>query len=713
MRDLLFSRPGVLWGLFASSLPLIIHLINRHRARRHPFAALDFLFRVQRRSARRILLRHILLLAARTLLIAALVVAAAGPMLRARRSTAIKGPTTTALVIDQSLSMRSGYRDRIAFDVAIESARKHVRGMAPGDKACLLAAGHVCKILVEPCTDSRGTLLDAIDNLHVQYGKSDLTEALEKAAVVLARTRDGTKSNFRILLLTDGALHAFGSAPRFPPDSPAPEVVLENVSAGLERDNIALADIDQRSNARYLEVNLRISSFSSGDQKNLPVEIRLERQVLSRGFTDLPAGETRRKSFNIQCPEKTELLIARLSRDDALAEDNQTLLYVSGQRTVRALLVNGDMRPILHQDELFYLEHALSPAGEGASGIRFTTITPDRFTKESLDNVEVVFLANVHGLSPESASALRSFVAAGGGLFVAMGNRVEVDRTNQILDDLLPWPLRDKVATGPVEPEGEHKLGTHFTDIDQKHPAFALFEESQIAGLKAVRIWRAVVLEPGQAGRRTTVLMNYANGAPALVESPYRNGRVMLFTSTLDRDWNSWPARASFLPFLQRTTAYLAGRLGQMPPVEVEVGTPVRISLVPDADSVRLISPDGTPIDVAPSEAAGSIGRGESAGESAASAVFRDTWTPGWYKIVQMRKGQTLPKESTPGLIVTIPLQESNLEPIGETRLQELLGQGIELTLAGDADGSSQPRSLLFLLLALGLVLVEAFLIRK
>ena len=411
--------------------------------------------------------------------------------------------------------------------------------------------------------------------------------------MVLARTRDGTKSNFRILLLTDGAFHAFGSAPRFPPDSPAPEVVLEDISAGLERDNVALTDVDQRSNARYLEVNLRTSSYSSGDQKNLPVEISASNDRFCPGGSRIcPPAKPEGKSFNIQCPEKTELLIARLSRDDALAEDNQTLLYVSGERTVRVLLVNGDMRPILHQDELFYLEHALSPAGEGASGIRFTTITPDRFTKESLDNVEVVFLANVHGLSPESASALRSFVAAGGGLFLAMGNRVDVDRTNQILDDLLPWPLRDKVATGPVEPEGEHRLGTHFTDIDQKHPAFALFEESQIAGLKAVRIWRAVVLESGQAGRRTTVLMNYANGAPALVESPYRNGRVMLFTSTLDRDWNSWPARASFLPFLQRTTAYLAGRLGQMPPVEVEVGTPVRIPLRPPMPTAcRLICP--------------------------------------------------------------------------------------------------------------------------
>jgi len=72
----------MLWALPAAALPLIIHLINRHRARRQPFPAIDFLLRVQRRSARRILLRQVLLLLVRTLLIAALVLAAAGPTLQ-------------------------------------------------------------------------------------------------------------------------------------------------------------------------------------------------------------------------------------------------------------------------------------------------------------------------------------------------------------------------------------------------------------------------------------------------------------------------------------------------------------------------------------------------------------------------------------------------------------------------------------------------------
>ena len=72
MNELVFTRPEMLWGLPAAALPLIIHLINRHRARRRPFAAMDFLLRVKRLSARRILLRHILLLLVRTLLIACL-----------------------------------------------------------------------------------------------------------------------------------------------------------------------------------------------------------------------------------------------------------------------------------------------------------------------------------------------------------------------------------------------------------------------------------------------------------------------------------------------------------------------------------------------------------------------------------------------------------------------------------------------------------------
>ncbi|MBW1807606.1 MAG: VWA domain-containing protein [Deltaproteobacteria bacterium] len=707
MNILVFTQPALLWGLTAASLPLIIHLINRHRARRQPFAAIDFLLKVQRRSARRILLRHILLLASRTMLIMAIVIAAAGPFLRPQAALTTVDPTTTILIIDQSLSMRARLEDSTVFKAAIERARDFVHSLAPGDKACLLAAGLSNEVLVQPCTDSHRTLLDAIDTIKPQWGSSDLIAAFKRAMTARPAEEKTKGSSARILLLTDAAAHAFGSSSGLSIGRSPPEIVLENLSNEAGRDNLAVSRVEQRSQARYLEVSARLTSFSTQTKNNLLTEVRLDQKLLSRGFVDLPAGGSVKKVFNIQWPSQTDVLRVVTPKHDSLEEDNQRLFHVSGRRLVSALLINGDMRPVLHQDELFYLEHALAPAGISASGINFTTITPDRFNEDALDNAEVVFLANVHDLAPEAVSALRSFVSVGGGLFISMGNRIDVDRTNRFLDDLLPWQLRDVIASGPADPDGVHRQGIGFAEVDSQHPVFSLFEEKQLEALKSVRTTKAVVLEPGQAGRQSRILLEYANGTPALVESTHGNGRILLFTSSLDRDWTSWPARASFLPFLQRATSYLAGRLGQLSPVEVVVGASVRIPLASEADGLQVTKPDGTKQRLEANDH-------YSSEQGLTNTVsFSDTRVPGWYGIEQTNNGKKLPIKTIPGIIVHPPALESNLAPITQEELQAKVGRHARLTLAGLHDAANKPQTLLFLLLGLCLVLVEAVLIRK
>jgi hypothetical protein len=698
MSRLVFTNPALLWGLLAASLPVIIHLINRHRARRHKFAAIDFLLRVQRRSARRILLRQILLLAARTLLIICLVVAAAGPLLQPREVVAERGPAVSALIVDRSFSMRAGTSERPWNQAALERAREFVRGMAPGDKACLLAAGLKTEVLVEPCTDSRGTLLDALDRINPEWGGSSMVEAMESAAALLA---DSPEPNHRMVLFTDASAHAFSGSPRWPSGSAPPEVVLDDVTADSARENHAVTSVEQTTRGRYLEIRAGFASYAQARQEGLPAAVRLGEKTLARGFVDLKPNATLSKTFNIQMPKTLRNLGGIVLSPDLLPQDDERIFYVSGRRLVRALLVNGDMRPVLHKDELFYLEHALAPAGEDASGIAFTTITPDRFEPGSLDDIEVVFLANVRELTPTASLALRRFVASGGGLFIAMGDQVDVERANVFLDDLLPRPLRDIVALGPADADGIYRQGIAFSEVNRDHPVLKLFLENQARGLQAVHTWRAAVVEPGQTGRETSILLRYSNGSPALVEAGYQNGRVMLFTTTLDRDWTSWPARASFLPFLQRVTSYLAGRLSELSPPEVLVARPVSIPLLQNADGVRILRPDKQQTDLAPSKA------------GAGSVVFNDTNTPGFYQVEQTAAGQKLADRTIPGFIVHPPPEESNLKPISAERLQALIGESARLTLAGAGDESTRSRSMIFLLLALALVLCEAFLIRR
>src|SRR5512140_1292811 len=104
-----FASPWMLWGTALAALPLLIHLFHRKRARPHPFAAIDFVLRSRRRTARRLRLKRLLLFLARTLLAALVPLALARPQLSAATpQSAAVGPAATAIVLDTSRSM--GYR---------------------------------------------------------------------------------------------------------------------------------------------------------------------------------------------------------------------------------------------------------------------------------------------------------------------------------------------------------------------------------------------------------------------------------------------------------------------------------------------------------------------------------------------------------------------------------------------------------------------------
>ena len=56
----------------------------------------------------------------------------------------------------------------------------------------------------------------------------------------------------------------------------------------------------------------------------------------------------------------------------------------------------------------------------------------------------------------------------------------------------------------------------------------------------------------------STVLASFDDGSPALFEKVYGTGRVLCFTSTIDREWTNLPIHGVYLPFLYETIKYLA-----------------------------------------------------------------------------------------------------------------------------------------------------------
>ena len=90
-----------------------------------------------------------------------------------------------------------------------------------------------------------------------------------------------------------------------------------------------------------------------------------------------------------------------------------------------------------------------------------------------------------------------------------------------------------------------------------------------------------MLTRPAGRGEPPAVLAAYDDGAPALVEARRGQGRVLLYTSTVDRDWTDWPLRTSFLPAMQRFAGWLSGALDDRRDPPTVVGSPRTLHLGP------------------------------------------------------------------------------------------------------------------------------------
>jgi len=264
----------------------------------------------------------------------------------------------------------------------------------------------------------------------------------------------------------------------------------------------------------------------------------------------------------------------------------------------------------------------------------------------------VIVLCNVANVPDAVIAKLQSFVRQGGGLIVFSGDKLQGDHYNQGLGALLPAQLRDK-KTGP-EANGEK-----IEKIDLTHPALQGFSDPLLLeSLKSARVWGYTRALPAAK----SALMSLANGDPLLLEQKYGNGKVVLFTTSADRDWTDLPLKTAYLPLLQSLASYLAG--GKRGAIDdgIAVGSVKEIALPAGAvgKTMRVTKPNKLNAEVP-----------VSAEKDRAVAKIEDNDRAGIYRL-NLPAG--IATGAAPQLYaVNPPFLESRLDEISERELQEKL----------------------------------------
>ncbi|MCB9777432.1 MAG: VWA domain-containing protein [Alphaproteobacteria bacterium] len=578
-------------------LPVLAHLTRQRPDKTVPYGAVLLLQRLARKQRRKRRLRDPLLLALRLLALLLVVAAVARPELRwPGAPPEVGGTGAVVVVLDNSLSMdlREGILATEGLDgdgtgtllsVARQRAVDLVRSLPDGTLVGAVVIGGHAERLTPQLSADRALVAAALEDVRQTQGTTDLAGGLREARRMLGG------QGGEVVVYTDEA------GPVAVPGATEELELLTAQGGALTPEpvrparprNLAVTDARYGDGPEGGSVRIRVANFGDADVE-APVTVTLPDGAAITAFVEVPAGETAEEAVTV--PRVAAGGVGRAQVDDsALAADDGYAFHLPRVGASRVLVVDGDPGATPVASEVYFLERALAPWGATAAargGVLPDVTSPAGLASLDSGDHQVVFMANV-GDPASAAGPLLEFVRSGGGLVIAVGDNVTADRYNAALGRLLPSPLREPVSlVSPGEP------GVPVELPDTALELFAPFARGGRAAFGQARTRRLMTLQPFEDDENVRTLLRLQGGQPLLVERRVGQGRVLLWTTTLDLGWTDLPLQAMFMPLVQRTVSYLGGDAGGGGERRsVTVGDTVSVPLPDSALDVTVEGPRG------------------------------------------------------------------------------------------------------------------------
>jgi len=561
------------WFAAAGSVPIIIHLLNRQQYKKVRWAAMEFLLAALKKVRRRLQFENLLLLLVRILILSLLAAALARPTFeKAPIQAMATSDTHVVIVLDNSYSMGFQQGGKTPFESAQRNARELVRGVQPkeGDMVTVIAMSDHPSFLIGKDPSSQ---VDQAEKLVNDLAISDYGTSVAKTVVLIREALENSKnSRKKVYLITDMQRSSW-----LPEDSDVKvlqaaladlstkaEVTL--VDVGVEKaQNVGVTGIVPNENVigtdKAVTFWVYFRNYGSEAKDALPFNFIVDGSKESKTISIGPGGKVDDPCV-FQFREPGAHTVEVELEGDPLPGDNRQYFAVNVRDHLSVLLVDGESGEGF-EDEVVYLKYALAPTedpGEKVSIYQTEVIGESVFNDPSVDvrKYDLVVLANVGAISDQKVTNLESFVAAGGGLLVFLGDRVDRLSYNQQLfregKGLLPAELTEVLG------KDDQEWGIDFPHHDHPIVAKGLGDHPQLIGQLRTSHWYGSKVAEARPDTKVVARFDDPAASPAIVEKQFQRGKTILVTTTADGEWNRWVGMQAYVILVDKTALYLASQ---------------------------------------------------------------------------------------------------------------------------------------------------------
>ncbi|MDY0168734.1 MAG: BatA and WFA domain-containing protein [Thermoguttaceae bacterium] len=607
-----FAVPLFLLATLAAAVPVVLHMINRQKAKDMPFPTLRFLLISAEKTRRRRRIQDVLLMLLRMAVLILIALGLARPTVTSLGALWGAGTeSAVAIVLDNSASMGVIDSDEMRFETALRAARQILDEHTERDRvALLLAAGPHYPGLNQLDRTQQNVLqiLDQCRERGPSYERADLGVKIDQARRLLHDVRAQHKHVFVITDLQKRSLETMLGPSSQPGErqaeetddadgreipvifvdcnrAPRPNVAIEGVklSATVPVAGMPVKATVELLNASTVEQQRHVELLMDGTKEATSPAIKLDPG--GRGTHEFVFTPSRGGLFRGE---------ARIVGDQGSPMDDRWFFTVQVDRGIPVAVVKPRRHEITYLDDAFYLSRALRPIRSGDWAISVTELVAADLGSEPLAGYKAVFCVNLPAPGDEAARRLADYVSAGGNLFWICGDNVQPDsynRVNALIDGrLLPTTILDVRAPGPEDDRDAWQVAS----LDQEHPALRQLMEPPSL-YQSILVYRYVRLDTA-AAPEARVLARLDGGDALLAERNVGRGKVHWLGTSAHVGWTNLPLRPIFLPMLARMIFDMAGAEEQRH--QTIAGTPLVLQFSETAQprSVEVQTPTGETI---------------------------------------------------------------------------------------------------------------------
>ena len=286
--------------------------------------------------------------------------------------------------------------------------------------------------------------------------------------------------------------------------------------------------------SQLISIETDVKSTGNNKLDNIPIELSFNKQRVGQVITDfIPKFE---KSFLFQAyPIKNGILesVITLPEDDYLL-DNSWYQTIAIMDKINCSIIGPN------QEDISLIEMVLKSIDTEGSFLNITRIFQPKIKRLFLDDIDVILVHNIEGISEDGVNDLEKFLNKGGGVIWFQGG-ASLENFNENIFSRLYFPKQKQLINSgggvfniEISSDKSQLLkGLQKRTIQKELPEIYKYVKTDISANHEVH-WK----------------LN--NDDPFLIEFSEGIGNIYYFSSLLDFRWTDLPIRGLVVPLLYK-----------------------------------------------------------------------------------------------------------------------------------------------------------------